>query len=137
MQAERSPKNATAEVVSEPLVYPNRAGLKVAAFWDHAAEGFRACPFVVLAPKYSETKKNNLQLGYALAANGLNVIRFDHTCHLGESGGDRMRFSMLTALDDVLGTIDFAEERFGISSIGLVGSSLSARRILSGHPRYL
>ena len=53
--------------------FSNRAGLRVAACLDHAGAGWAAAPWVVVAPKYGETKKNNLQLAYQLAANGLNV----------------------------------------------------------------
>lgn len=130
MKPVRPPEAAAAEVVSETLTYPSRSGLTIAASWDHRATGFERCPFVVLAPKFGESKKNNLQLGYFLAANGLNVLRFDHTCHLGESSGERLRFTFPGAVDDILATLDFVEERFGVTSTGLVGNSLSARPAL-------
>jgi hypothetical protein len=65
-----------------------RNGLKIAACVDYAGEKLNPKrPWVVTAPKYGETKKNNLQMAYYLAANGLNVLRFDHTNHVGESEG--------------------------------------------------
>lgn len=126
MKPER-PQNLAADVQSEPVVYPSRNGLKVAAFWDHRREGFEGCPYVVMAPKFGETKKNNLQLAYMLAANGMNVIRFDHTCHVGESAGDKKTFTLASAVEDILGTFDFVQAQFGVASAALVASSLSAR----------
>lgn len=80
-----------------------------------------------MAPKYGETKKSNLQLAYMLAANGLNVLRFDHTCHIGESAGDPGAFTLSRGLGDILGCIDFLETRFGCKTSTLLASSLSAR----------
>lgn len=99
----------------------------MAAVWDHRREDFGGCPFVVMTPKYGETKKSNLQLGYMLAANGMNVLRFDHTCQVGESAGDRATFTLGKALEDILGAFDFLEAHFGVRSAGLIASSLSAR----------
>lgn len=130
MKSERGNAVDEGEVISEPLLYPNRAGLKIAAFFDHRRVGFKSCPFVILAPKYSETKKNNLQLAYFLAVNGLNVIRFDHSCHIGESDGDRLKFTLPGAVEDILATLDFLEQRMAVQSAGLIGSSLSARTAL-------
>lgn len=127
MKPTSTPHAAVADIVSEPLVYPSRSGLKISAFWDHRSDGHEGCPFVIMAPKFGETKKNNLELGYFFAANGLNVIRFDHTCHVGESGGVRTAFTLLTSLEDILSTVDMVEQRFGVSSVALIASSLSAR----------
>jgi len=127
MKSTSSSHTAVADIVSEPLVYPNRAGLKVSAFWDHRSDGHEGCPFVVMAPKFGETKKNNLELAYYLAANGINVVRFDHSCHVGESGGVRTAFTLQTSLDDMLSTVDMIAGRFGAESVALMASSLSAR----------
>lgn len=127
MKSDKSPPTAAADIVSEPLLYPGRTGLKIAAYWDHRREGFERCPFVVMAPKYGETKKNNLQLAYLLAANGMNVVRFDHTSHVGESAGPRTGFTLTSGVGDIRGTLDYIERRFGVGSAVLVASSLSAR----------
>jgi SAM-dependent methyltransferase/pimeloyl-ACP methyl ester carboxylesterase len=106
--------------------FPNRAGLKLAACLDHAGD-LRGRPWVIIAPKYGETKKNNLQLGYYLAANGLNVLRFDQTNHLGESEGRMQDFSLPGAVADLRGCLDFLESQFHIGRSVLVSNSLSAR----------
>lgn len=115
------------DLVSESITYPSRSGLRVCGYWDHRVKDYENCPFVVVAPKYAETKKNNLQLAYMLASNGINVIRFDHTRHVGESGGVKTSFTLPGAVEDVHGTYDYIEERFGVKSAALVANSLSAR----------
>jgi len=82
---------------------------------------------VVIAPKYGETKKNNLQLAYYLAANGLNVLRFDQTNHVGESEGRMQDFTLPGAVDDIVGCYDFLEQSGYAREAVLVSNSLSAR----------
>lgn len=130
MKPATPPASAVADIVSEPLVYPSRTGLKIAAYWDHRSVGHDGCPFVVMAPKFGETKKSNLELAYSLAANGLNVVRFDHTCHVGESDGDPLQFTLAGAVDDIVATLDYLRRHHGVASAGVVGSSLSARTSL-------
>ena len=130
MKSASPPQQAVADIVSEALLYPSRSGLKISAFWDHRVEGFERCPFVIVAPKYGETKKNNLQLAYLLAANGMNVVRFDHPNHVGESAGEKTAFTLPGGVDDFLATVDHLVARFGINSVSLLASSLSARTAL-------
>lgn len=135
MKSASPPQKAVADVVSEALLYPNLSGLKLSAFWDHRAEGYERCPFVIVAPKYGETKKNNLQLGHLLAANGMNVIRFDHANHVGESAGEKTAFTLPGGVDDIVATIDYLATRFQIASVSLLASSLSARTALRAAAR--
>jgi len=81
----------------------------------------------VLAPKYGETKKNNLQLAYHLAANGLNVLRFDQSNHVGESEGRMQDFTLPGAVEDILGCYDFLQAKGYAREAVLVSNSLSAR----------
>lgn len=80
-----------------------------------------------MAPKYGETKKNNLKLAYLLAANGLNVLRFDLTNHVGESDGQMVDFTMPGAVSDLLSSIDFLERIRAVERVVIVSSSLSSR----------
>ncbi len=112
---------------SELVFYPGRTGGKIAAYIDRAAQpssgGER---FVVMSPKYGETKKNNLQLAYFLAANGFTVLRFDFTCHFGESEGNMLDFTLPAGVEDTLATFDYLERRFQVKNATLLASSLSA-----------
>lgn len=114
------------QIRTEFVHFPSRTGLKVAACLDHCGD-LAGRPWVVIAPKYGETKKNNLQLAYYLAANGLNVLRFDQTNHVGESEGRMQDFTLPGAVDDIVACYDFLEERGFARQAVLVSNSLSAR----------
>lgn len=117
--------SAIKNIVSERVVFPNVDGKKIAALVD-ARSGLGDAPVIVLAPKYGETKKNGLQLAYVLAANGFRVIRFDFTCHFGESDGEMLDFTLSEATDNVRATLDYVERTFGRDHVTLLASSLSS-----------
>lgn len=124
-----SDSNPPVSIKSELVFYPSRSGCKITAYIDRAADAaMRREPehFVVMSPKYGETKKNNLQLAYFLAANGFSVLRFDFTHHFGESEGDMLNFTLPAAVDDTLASIDFLEAHQGAKEVTLLASSLSA-----------
>lgn len=116
----------TGQIRTDFVYFNSRTGLKIAACLDHTGE-LRGRPWIVVAPKYGETKKNNLQLAYFLAANGLNVLRFDQTNHVGESEGRMQDFSLPGAVDDIIGCFDFLQEQGYARDAVLVSNSLSAR----------
>ena len=129
MIADSSPVQ-TGQIRTEFVAFVNSAGWKLAACVEHAGGNLAARPWVVLAPKYGETKKNNLQMAYFLAANGCNVLRFDHSNHIGESEGQMEDFTMTGAVDDIVACLDFLESSAGVSGVVLVSNSLSARSAL-------
>jgi len=114
-------------IQSDLVIYPSRQGRRIVAYLDHREGDYCGRPFVIVTPKYGETKKNNLQLAYYLAANGLNVLRFDHTFHPGESDGEIVHFTFLSAIDDILASVDYLAGRFDVESVILVANSLSVR----------
>lgn len=116
----------TGHIRTDFVSYASRTGLKIAACLDHCGD-LRGRPWVVVSPKYGETKKNNLQLAYYLAANGVNVLRFDMSNHVGESEGRMQDFSLPGAVDDIIGCYDFLEQKGYAHSAVLVSNSLSAR----------
>ncbi|HEY4249487.1 MAG TPA: methyltransferase domain-containing protein [Lacunisphaera sp.] len=117
----------TGTIRSEFVTFTNRAGRKVAAYVD-CLEGSRDNrSWVVIVPKYGETKKNNLQTAYYLAANHVNVLRFDLTNHVGESEGAMSLFTLPDAVDDIRAAFDYLEQVCGVKHAGLLANSLSAR----------
>ncbi|MDP1578768.1 MAG: methyltransferase domain-containing protein [Candidatus Didemnitutus sp.] len=116
----------TGQIRTDFVSFTSRTGLNVAACLDHAGV-LAGRPWVVVAPKYGETKKNNLQLAYFLAANGLNVLRFDQTNHVGESEGRMQDFSLPGAVDDIVSCYDFLAAKGYANDAVLVSNSLSAR----------
>lgn len=113
-------------VRSELVSYPNRGGRRIVAYLDHPPESAEPRRFVVMSPKYGETKKNNLQIAYYLAANGFTVLRFDFTSHFGESEGNMLEFTLPGAADDTVASLDFLQERYEAERVTLLASSLSA-----------
>lgn len=120
------PELPTVAISSESVEYRNSAGRRISAFFDHAP-GVPARRFAVMAPKYGETKKNNLQLAYQLVANGMSVLRFDLTNHIGESEGEMEQFSLPLAVQDIVASVEFLERKYHATDIIIVASSLSAR----------
>lgn len=118
--------NATAGIRSELVSYPGRSGRSISGYIDHPPVASVPPRFVVMSPKYGETKKNNLQMAYYLAANGFTVLRFDFTCHFGESEGDMLEFTLPEAVRDTIASLDYLEKRFDTRSTTLIASSLSA-----------
>lgn len=115
------------DIQSEYRIYPNRSGRKMAAWIDARGDQRGKTPIVVIAPKFGESKKNNLQLAYALAGNGLNVFRFDHLDHVGESEGDIMAYTFRGATEDIIDTVTYLQEEFQAQEIILLANSMSVR----------
>lgn len=115
-------------LLTEFVSFPSRNGLAVAACLDRVGEQLDPTrAWAVVAPKFGETKKNALQLAYFLAANGMNVLRLDHTNHVGESAGDQTFFTLSSGAQDLLGCGDYLEKNHGVTQFTLVANSLSAR----------
>lgn len=119
--------NPQTQISSNLITYTSRNGRRIRAYLDRAVVKKNKQRFVILAPKYGETKKNNLQLAYFLASNGFTVLRFDLTFHVGESEGEMSAFTLPGMVDDILGSIDFLATESGAEQVVLVASSLSAR----------
>ncbi len=138
MRADSSPVQA-GYILTDFVRFPNRAGLHIAACVDYFGPSLDPQrPWAVVAPKFGETKKNALQLAYYLAANGMNVLRFDHTNHVGESAGDQTFFTLSSGAGDLISCGDYLEQTHGARHYTLVANSLSARtaiRAAAGDPR--
>lgn len=127
-QMTADPSNAPkGRIRSEFVSFTNREGLELVACIDCAEDKPGKGGWVVMAPKFGETKKNGLQLAYSLAANGLNVLRFDHSNHVGESGGDQNNFTLASGAVDILSCGDFLEKKRKVKEYTLLANSLSAR----------
>lgn len=84
-------------------------------------------PVVVIAPGYGETKRDYLTLAYYLASNGFQVIRYDHTNHVGASEGDHFHFTLSSMKQDFQDVSGFVRTQWpGCPVIGLA-SSMAAR----------
>jgi len=115
------------DIRSSRVSFPGTEGRLIVGYLDEGDEQEWNGRFVLLTPKYGETKKNNIRLAYFLVSNGFKVLRFDHTNHIGESDGEMGQFTLPGAADDVLEALQYAENHFEPDEIILISNSLSAR----------
>ena len=118
---------AVSEITSRLVSFVGPRGMQVVGYVDEGAEDVWNERVVILAPRYGETKKNNLELAYTLVANGFKVLRIDQTNHFGESDGTMAQFTLPGATDDLLAAVDYIDRYFEPDALILVTSSISAR----------
>lgn len=86
----------------------------------------------IIMPAFGLTRLDLLAASYYLLANGFEVVRFDPTCHVGDSDGDIEDFRLSKFAKD----IDTVLSRFADRDTSVIGISLSSRpafRVLAGH----
>lgn len=115
-------------LASETLDGRNAEGQRLAIYHDARREGLPpGAPVVIVSPGYGETKKEHIALAYHLAANGLHVLRYDHSNHVGESDGDIRHSTLSRMLDDLLAMVDLAAGRWPDSPLAVITTSLAGR----------
>lgn len=132
-----APATSAAEIVSSFVTFTNSSGQAITGVVDRLSSS-ETVPWIVVAPKYGETKKNNLPLAYLLAANGFTVLRFDYTNHVGESAGEMSSFTLDQAVRDLRAAVAFADSQSHGKPLALIANSLSARlalRVTATDPR--
>lgn len=112
-------------IISERMMYTNRAGKNIVGYCDHLETPTDDCTMIVLPPGYGETKRDAIPIAYYLAKNGFRVVRYDATDHVGESEGDMVSITMTKQKVDLLSTLDYLEERYGVRRFVVVASSLA------------
>jgi alpha-beta hydrolase superfamily lysophospholipase/SAM-dependent methyltransferase len=120
-------KASQAKLISTPFHCLNDSGKTIVGYLDHQEHVQAQAPVVVLAPGYGETKREYITLAYYLASNGFNVVRYDHTDHVGESDGDHELTSLSNMKQDMGTMLDFAKQNWGHSQVALVATSLAGR----------
>jgi SAM-dependent methyltransferase/pimeloyl-ACP methyl ester carboxylesterase len=115
------------DITSRRVTFPGPSGMQVVGYIDEGREALWNERVVILAPRYGETKKNNLELAYYLVANGFKVLRIDQTNHFGESDGAMAQFTLPGATDDLLAAVDYLDSFLESDELILVTSSISAR----------
>lgn len=114
-------------IISRPVECRNPLGRRIAAYHDAPTEPTPHAPFVVIAPGYGDTKKEYVPLAYYLAGNGLHVLRYDHTNHVGESAGD-IADATLSGMEQDLGAVlDYASRTWPDAPRAVIATSLSGR----------
>ncbi|MGJ8639164.1 MAG: methyltransferase domain-containing protein [Opitutaceae bacterium] len=119
--------NEVVEITSRLVAFSGPNGYRLVGYLDECAESSWNQRVVILAPRYGETKKNNLKLAYMLAANGFKVLRFDQTNHIGESDGTIDQFTLENGANDIQCAVDYVDRELDPTEVILLTSSLSTR----------
>ena len=115
-------------IVSMLLECRNARGRRIAVYHDYPRqELLSAFPVVIISPGYGETKRDYVALAYYFASNGFQVLRYDHTNHVGESDGDNTPWTLSNMSLDLRALLDFAEHNWPASPITVVATSLAGR----------
>src|SRR5882724_7840170 len=77
-------------LVTKSLSLENRSGKKIAAYMDRLSQTNPRGSLIILVPGYGKTKSSHLRLAYYLALNGSQIIRYDHSNHVGDSDGSML-----------------------------------------------
>jgi len=112
-------------IISEIVNYTNNNGQTIFSYLDHPKE--LSAFFVVIPPAFGETKRDSLKLSYYLVKNGFNVLRYDASCHVGESQGEMLEASLSKMNADLISALEFVENNFGARNVAVVATSLAAR----------
>lgn len=102
-------------------------GRIVKGYVDKKKDSSKASPIIIISHGYGETKRDYISTSHYLVTNGFTVIRYDCLNHLGESEGDIINFTLNDMENSLLGTIDYAREKFNAQNCGVIASSLSSR----------
>lgn len=114
-------------IITVPLSISNRSGKTISGFMDHLSEPRAGGGVVVIVPGYGKTKTSHLRIAYYLAINGLRVIRYDHSNHVGDSEGSMLFTTLGQMEEDLASVVDFAQAEASATPIGVMAESLGAR----------
>ena len=112
---------------SDPVSFLNSSGKRIAGFCDRLDSPDFSKGFVIVVPPYGKTKSGDLPLAYYLALNGFQVLRYDHTNHVGESDGSILFASLSQMSQDLVSAINFAQREYEATRVAVVSSSLGVR----------
>jgi ubiquinone/menaquinone biosynthesis C-methylase UbiE/alpha-beta hydrolase superfamily lysophospholipase len=116
------------QILSSRLTIKKTNEQRIRAYHDRPEEGDQATlPVVVISPGYGETKRDYLTLAYYFASNGFQVIRYDHTNHVGESDGTHYHVSLSSMKDDLQTVTRFVRATWPHLPVIGVASSLASR----------
>lgn len=91
----------------------------------HGDEALRGT--ILLAPGFCRRMYNLSSMALYLVANGFEVYRYDPLNHLGPSTGELADFTMSSGQESMERVLDWLATEHGITSLGMVATSLSAR----------
>lgn len=131
--------NGETELVTVAAECTNESGQRLAIAHDHPRKPLPpGSPAVIISPGFGETKREWVALAHWLCLNGFHVLRYDHTCHVGDSDGSMERTTLSTMQQDLRAVIDLAERLLPASPLAVIGHNLSGRvalKVAAADPR--
>jgi PAS domain S-box-containing protein len=119
---------ADAPVVTVAYSLRNRDGHEIALHLDAPKQVQNpALPIVLLCPGYGMTQQAYVAFAYFLAGGGLRVLRYDHSRHIGLSGGDPVRTTFTSLEDDLDTVLAFIKKEWPGVSMTVMAPDLLAR----------
>jgi SAM-dependent methyltransferase/esterase/lipase len=115
---------------TELVTFLNKKKMRLVGFHDYPIGVLDRGNWIIVLPGFGETKTEVLSESYFLAKNGLHTLRFDYSCHVGESDGDILYTTLENMKDDILSSLDYLYCRFGPEKVGVVASSLASRALI-------
>ena len=106
----RNPLHSRQSVVSIPRECRNPRGQTIVIADDHLRQSLAPnTPVVIIAPGYGQTALDASTLSYYLAHHRLRVLRYDHTNHVGLSGGELQQTTLRSMQADLLKVVEFVQ----------------------------
>ena len=113
-------------LISELIECRNQRDQRIAVYHDHPRKGLPpGAPIVIISPGYGETKKEYIALAYYLASNGFQVLRYDHSNHVGDSEGDMLQTTLSGMKQDLFSLLEYVKRTWPTSHIAVVATSLT------------
>jgi alpha-beta hydrolase superfamily lysophospholipase len=123
--AEQSPASP---VLTRSYNLRNRDGYTIALQHDFPSPaGGMNAPLVLLCPGYGTTQQSYVAFAYALAGCGLQVLRYDHSRHIGLSDGDPSQTTFTSLEDDLDTVLAFTRENWPETPLTLLAPDLLGR----------
>jgi PAS domain S-box-containing protein len=117
-----------APVSTVSLSLRNRNGQMIAVCHDAPRQSQETqLPVVVLCPGYGTTKQAYVTLAYTLASYGLQILRYDHSHHIGLSDDDPSRTTFTSLEDDLDTVLAFARKEYPGAPLTLLAPDLLGR----------
>ncbi len=118
------------EIASRHVKFHNELGQRISAYHDRLEESLPDAPVAVIAPGYGETKKDYIALAYHLACNGFQVLRYDHTHHVGESEGDHIHSTLGRMQRDLVCTLNYVQTEWPQRPLVVIAANLAGRVLM-------
>lgn len=132
------PESRAAQDLAEPMpdspvltvsyTLRNREGYTIAVQHDSPRQARdQPYPLVLLCPGYGTTQQAYVAVSFALVGAGLQVLRYDHSRHIGLSDGDPSQTTFTSLEDDLDTVLAFAQSNWPETPLTLLAPDLLGR----------